>query len=212
MKSARAKPGGSAVLVQRAAALQAAGQANEAAQLLSQAVNQFPAEPEPWLRLGNLLAGAGQWATAERCYAARCRLKPPAAQPFYNWGVSLVELGRVPEAVAAYERAIALQPGDAAATVSARPNAHRTPKTKATTTAHHQGWSNLHLPRAFMIHLSQAGCCLQGRYQAAVQEGRAPGGTDTISTDIPERTGRHRARPGRPRQSDPGADDQDRRS
>ncbi|HEY0954448.1 MAG TPA: tetratricopeptide repeat protein [Roseateles sp.] len=115
MKSARAKPGGSAVLVQRAAALQAAGQANEAAQLLSQAVNQFPAEPEPWLRLGNLLAGAGQWATAERCYAARCRLKPPAAQPFYNWGVSLVELGRVPEAVAAYERAIALQPGDAAA-------------------------------------------------------------------------------------------------
>ncbi len=115
MKSARAKPGGSAVLVQRAAALQAAGQANEAAQLLSQAVHQFPAEPEPWLRLGNLLAGAGQWATAERCYAARCRLKPPAAQPFYNWGVSLVELGRVPEAVAAYERAIALQPGDAAA-------------------------------------------------------------------------------------------------
>ncbi|MDR7334987.1 tetratricopeptide repeat protein [Roseateles asaccharophilus] len=115
MKSARAKPGGSAALVQRAAALQSAGQANEAAQLLSQAVNQFPAEPEPWLRLGNLLAGAGQWATAERCYAARCRLKPAAAQPFYNWGVTLVELGRVPEAVSAYERALALQPGDAAA-------------------------------------------------------------------------------------------------
>jgi protein O-GlcNAc transferase len=115
MKSARTRPAGAAALLQRAAALQAAGQGNEAAQLLSQAVNQFPAEPEPWLRLGNLLAGAGQWPTAERCYAARCRLKPPAAQPFYNWGVSLVELGRVPEAVAAYERAIALQPGDAAA-------------------------------------------------------------------------------------------------
>lgn len=115
MKSARAKPSGASALLQRAGALQAAGQANEAAQLLSQAVNQFPAEPEPWLRLGNLLAGAGQWATAERCYAARCRLKPPAAQPHYNWGVALTELGRLPEAQSAYERAIALDAGYAAA-------------------------------------------------------------------------------------------------
>ncbi|MCE4554844.1 tetratricopeptide repeat protein [Roseateles cellulosilyticus] len=113
-RSARAKLG-AAPQLQRAQALLAAGQGNEAAQLLSQLVNQFPAEPEPWLTLGNLLAGAGQWATAERCYAARCRLKPPAAQPFYNWGVVLVELGRLPEAATAYERAIALKPDYAAA-------------------------------------------------------------------------------------------------
>ena len=110
-----ARPTGASALLQRATALQAAGQANEAAQLLAQAVNEFPAEPEPWLRLGNLLAGAGNWTTAERCYASRCRLNPPAAQPFYNWGVALTELGRVPEAIMAYERAIALNPGYAAA-------------------------------------------------------------------------------------------------
>lgn len=114
MKPTRAKPDACAALVQRAASLQATGQGNEAAQLLSQAVNQFPQQPEPWLQLGNLLAGAGQWATAERCYAARCRLKPPAATPLYNWGVTLTELGRLPEAVAAYERALVLQPANAA--------------------------------------------------------------------------------------------------
>lgn len=99
MKPARAKPGACAGLLQRAAALLAAGQTAEAAQLLAQAVQQFPAEPEPWLRLGNLLAGASHWERAERCYAARCRLKPPAAPAFYNWGVSLSELGRHAEAV-----------------------------------------------------------------------------------------------------------------
>ncbi|MFG6456696.1 tetratricopeptide repeat protein [Roseateles sp. BYS96W] len=110
-----ARPGASAALVQRAAALQAAGQASEAAQLLTQAVSRFPREPEAWLRLGNLLAGAGQWARAERCYATRCQLPPAAAAPFYNWGVALTELGRPAEASQAYQRAVALQPGHAAA-------------------------------------------------------------------------------------------------
>lgn len=114
MKPARAQPAACAGLVQRAAALQTAGQSAEAAQLLTRAVQQFPAEPEPWLRLGNLLAGTGHWSRAERCFATRCRLKPPAAPAFYNWGVSLSELGRHPEAVTAYERARALRPADAA--------------------------------------------------------------------------------------------------
>jgi len=114
-KAAAARPSACAALLQRAAALQAAGQGNAAAQLLTQAVNEFPAEPEPWLRLGNLLAGAGQWSSAERCYAARCKLKPAAAQPHYNWGVALTELRRVPEAITAYARAVALQPDYAAA-------------------------------------------------------------------------------------------------
>ena len=109
------RPGTGAALVQRAAALQAAGQASEAAQLLTQAVSRFPREPEAWLRLGNLLAGAGQWARAERCYATRCQLPPAAATPFYNWGVALTELGRLAEASKAYQRAVALQPGHAAA-------------------------------------------------------------------------------------------------
>ena len=109
------RPGTGAALVQRAAALQAAGQASEAAQLLTQAVSRFPREPEAWLRLGNLLAGAGQWARAERCYATRCQLPPAAATPFYNWGVALTELGRQAEASKAYQRAVALQPGHAAA-------------------------------------------------------------------------------------------------
>ncbi len=103
----------SAALLQRAAACQAAGQTLEAEACLSQAVARFPAEPEPWLRLGNLLAAAGHWARAERCYAARCRLKPPAAPPFYNWGVALTELGRLPEALRAFERALGMRPDHA---------------------------------------------------------------------------------------------------
>lgn len=113
MKAARATPcvkPACAGLLQRAASHLAAGQGNEAAQLLTQAVTQFPAEPEPWMQLGNLVAGAGHWATAERCYASRCKLKPAAAQPFYNWGVALTELGRVAEAKAAYARALQLKP------------------------------------------------------------------------------------------------------
>ncbi|MFG6465581.1 tetratricopeptide repeat protein [Roseateles sp. BYS87W] len=109
------RAGSSAPLVQRAAALLAQGQAAEAAQLLTQAVTQHPADPEPWLQLGNLVAGAGHWATAERCYASRCKLPPAVAPAFYNWGVALTELGRHDEAATAYARALQLQPAYPAA-------------------------------------------------------------------------------------------------
>ncbi|RTL43960.1 MAG: glycosyltransferase family 41 protein [Burkholderiales bacterium] len=114
MKAARAPSGACAGLLQRAAAKLSGGQAAEAAQLLAQAVQQFPREPEPWLRLGNLLAGAGHWTRAERCYAERCALRPASAQAFYNWGVALSELGRPSDALSAYARSLALRPDDAA--------------------------------------------------------------------------------------------------
>src|SRR5262249_19120575 len=85
------------------------------AALLSAATKQFPNEPEPYFRLGNLLAGAGQWATAERCYAATCRLQPDHAVAQHNWGVSLQETGRLQDAIGAFEHALAAKPDYATA-------------------------------------------------------------------------------------------------
>jgi predicted O-linked N-acetylglucosamine transferase (SPINDLY family) len=109
------RPGACATQVQRALGLERAGRVNEAAELLMQVVQEFPREPEPYLRLGNLLATQGHWDSAEVCYANRCALAPQDATSHYNWGVALQELGRLPEAIEAFERAIGLNSQYAAA-------------------------------------------------------------------------------------------------
>lgn len=109
------RPAVCAAQVQRALGLERAGRITEAAELLMQAVQEFPREPEPYLRLGNLLATQGQWESAEVCYANRCALAPQDATSHYNWGVALQELARLPEAIEAFERAIGLNPRYAAA-------------------------------------------------------------------------------------------------
>ncbi|HEY4081995.1 MAG TPA: tetratricopeptide repeat protein [Burkholderiaceae bacterium] len=60
--------------------------------------------------LANLLAQRERWELAERCYAASCQIQPGDAVAQHNWGVTLVELGRPADAIAAYERAIGLNP------------------------------------------------------------------------------------------------------
>jgi protein O-GlcNAc transferase len=124
MKSAKAaarkaaaptRPGACASHVQRAATLERAGQVAEAAELLMDAVTAFPKEPEPYLRLGNLLANAGNWESAEICYATRCALMPQDATSHYNWGVALLELGRAQPAIEAFERSLSLAPRNAEA-------------------------------------------------------------------------------------------------
>ena len=60
--------------------------------------------------LANLLAERERWELAQRCYAASCQLQPGDALAQHNWGVTLIELGRPADAIAAYERAIGLNP------------------------------------------------------------------------------------------------------
>jgi predicted O-linked N-acetylglucosamine transferase (SPINDLY family) len=79
---------------------------------------QLPSDAEQCLQLGNQQAGAARWAAAEACYAASCRLRPGHAVAQHNHGVSLFELGRPQEAIAAYERALALKPDYAQACCS----------------------------------------------------------------------------------------------
>ena len=94
----------------QASALEQQGQLQQALAVLNAAVGQFPREPSVYLRMGNLLAGAGQWGAAQSCYAACCQLQPANAVAQHNWGVSLQELGRVQDAITAFERAIAANP------------------------------------------------------------------------------------------------------
>lgn len=79
------------------------------------AIQSFPQEPEPYLQLGNLLAGVGRWSMARKAYAQRCRLLPGCAVSHHNLGVALQELGETTEAITAFERAIELKPRYAAA-------------------------------------------------------------------------------------------------
>ncbi|OWQ87706.1 hypothetical protein CDN99_17600 [Roseateles aquatilis] len=87
----------------------------QAADTLMAAIRAHPDDARHHLQLGNLLAGVGDWAAAEVCYANCCHLQPKSANLQYNWGVSLQELSRIPEAIEAFERALTINPGYAAA-------------------------------------------------------------------------------------------------
>jgi protein O-GlcNAc transferase len=89
-----------------ASALERSGQPQQAADLLLSATQRFPQDATLYLRLGNLVAGAGNWAGASSCFQAASQLAPQDAKAAYNWGVSLQELGRPADAIAAFERAI----------------------------------------------------------------------------------------------------------
>lgn len=98
-----------------AQALERLGRAEEAVEALVNASQQLPDEAEIYRRLGHLLAGLNSWEGAELCYAALCRLQPQSPAGHYNRGVALQELGRAAEAIEAFEHAIGLNPGYAAA-------------------------------------------------------------------------------------------------
>ncbi len=94
----------------QASVMEQQGQLQQALSVLNTALAQFPREPIVYLRMGNLLAGAGQWGAAQSCYAACCQLQPANAVAQHNRGVSLQELGRVQDAITAFERAVAANP------------------------------------------------------------------------------------------------------
>lgn len=105
-------------LRQSAAAQQRQGRIDQAAQTLMQAVQADPEDARSHLQLGTLLAGAGDWAGAELCFANCCHLRADNASLHYNWGVALQELDRTPEAIEVFERALTLDPRYGAAFVA----------------------------------------------------------------------------------------------
>lgn len=89
-----------------AAALERSGALQDAVDVLVTATERFPADGGLYLRLGNLLAGAGHWQSAAPCFQRASQLSPGDARTAFNWGVSLQELGRPGDAIAAFEQAL----------------------------------------------------------------------------------------------------------
>ncbi len=89
-----------------AAALERSGALQEAVDVLVTATERFPQDGGLYLRLGNLLGGAGYWQEAARCFQRASQLSPTDARAAFNWGVALQELGQPGEAIPAFEQAL----------------------------------------------------------------------------------------------------------
>lgn len=107
----REEPGYAGAYPLPASALERSGQLQNAADLLVAACERFPADGGLPLRLGNLLAGAGQWEGASLRFQQASERAPQDARAAYNWGVSLQQLGRPADAIAAFERALTADAG-----------------------------------------------------------------------------------------------------
>lgn len=69
-----------------------------------------PANHATWFRLGNVLAGLGQHEQAVAAYARVLALRS-APEPHFNSANSLAALGRLADAVKAFEAALLMRPG-----------------------------------------------------------------------------------------------------
>lgn len=107
----RDEPGYAEAYPLLASALERSGQVQDAADLLVAASARFPADGALPLRLGNLLAGAGNWQGASLCFQQASERAPQDARAAYNWGVSLQQLGRPAESIPAFERALTADAG-----------------------------------------------------------------------------------------------------
>ncbi|RST29691.1 tetratricopeptide repeat protein [Sphingomonas ginkgonis] len=78
--------------------------------LLDKAVAAPAAGWRAWNARGSLADRSGDWALADRCYAAAVRLAPERMEPLNNRGWSLLLRGRPAEAISWLEHAAALAP------------------------------------------------------------------------------------------------------
>ena len=108
----RAFPNHPWLLNSLALAVNARGDATEAESLLRRAIGINPREAAFHNNLGNLVDGL---AEAESCYRHALALKPDYPEAHYNLGVTLEEMGRPDEALAAFRQAVFLNPSYAQA-------------------------------------------------------------------------------------------------
>ena len=93
------------------------GRLGEAANVLTQAAAEAPADPAMLGELGSLLCAAGRKAEALRCLTASLALAPRQLQVWLNVGGLRVELGDADSAEQAYRAALELDPDSAEAGV-----------------------------------------------------------------------------------------------
>jgi len=83
----------------------------EAEKEYREALRLRPEIPEVHLELGEVYAGAFQWAKAEEEFRAQTKLQPGNAEAAYRLGAALLEQGKAHEARAELVRADHLMPG-----------------------------------------------------------------------------------------------------
>ena len=110
-QAARLSPGDPEAQVNLGNILREAGRLDEALAALRQAVTLNPRQPAFRLNFANALRAAGQLAAAEAELRAAIGLAPGFAEAHNNLGHTLFgQPGRLPEAIACYRQALALQP------------------------------------------------------------------------------------------------------
>ncbi|MBC8104213.1 MAG: tetratricopeptide repeat protein [Cytophagales bacterium] len=85
---------------------------------LVQARSQFPTSPILALLLGDSFQLAEQWSEADRAYRQAISLAPKWVKPWINLGLSQLVQGRSGEAIAAFQAALALDPGNSEAQIA----------------------------------------------------------------------------------------------
>ncbi|MCW8086775.1 tetratricopeptide repeat protein [Sabulicella glaciei] len=96
--------------VERLEALLKENRLEEAVTLAAESARAAPRDPETHNALGVVLARAGRYPEAERCYRAALRLDPRRGPIWSNLGNTLTAQGRDATAVAAQRRAVSLEP------------------------------------------------------------------------------------------------------
>jgi tetratricopeptide (TPR) repeat protein len=84
-----------------AAALETGPEPQAASRAYEAATVRWPGEPMPWLGLGNVAAGQGDWAQAERAFRTALELDRSSAAALNNRAESLRQLGCTEAALAA---------------------------------------------------------------------------------------------------------------
>jgi Flp pilus assembly protein TadD len=87
-----------------------------AVKLLRQAVSVRPNAPDYHMNLGEALRGVGDMAGAEAAYRETLRLSPRDAGAMSLLGFVIAQQGRTEEAKAAFNAALAIEPGNDLAT------------------------------------------------------------------------------------------------
>src|SRR6185437_13508526 len=72
-----------------------------------------PDEPALWSNLGNAYKDVKEIASALYCHRRATTLAPQTASWHFNHGIALTAAGRLREAIAAFDRSLAHEPGDA---------------------------------------------------------------------------------------------------
>jgi len=110
LESARDEETDPHVLLEQGGNLLAAGDAEQAFELLERASRSLPGEEIAWFNLGLAALKLGRWDIAEQALLQATKINPSRADSFFNRGSALQKLGRCAEAVEVLNRTLELAP------------------------------------------------------------------------------------------------------